>query len=136
MADRNIRDCPPTVVGPSAVIQDALFYSGCTIQGTVINSVLFPGVIVEQGAVVKDSILFFDTVIKKGAQVIRTITDIEAIVGARARVGDDPHGALSVVGTRTSIPDETIIHQGATVHPNLKSDRFFKSEYAAGEVVK
>ncbi len=136
MADRAIRDCPPTVVGPSALIEDALFYSGCTIQGTVINSVLFPGVIVEEGAVVKDSILFFDTVIKKGAQVIRTITDIEATIGARARVGDDPHGALSVVGTRTSIPDETIIHQGVTVHPNLKPDRFSKSEYASGEVVK
>ena len=136
MADRNIRDCQPTIIGPSAIIEDALFYAGCTIQGTVINSVLFPGVIVEQGAVVKDSILFFDTVIKKEAQVIRTITDIGATVGARARIGDDPRGALSVVGTRSSIPEETIIHHGVTVHPNLDTSRFSESEYGPCQVVK
>ena len=136
MADRDIRDCQPTILGPSALIEDALFYSGCTIKGAVIRSVLFPGVIVEEGAVVKDSILFFDTVINKEAQVIRTITDIEATVGARARIGDDPHGALSVVGTRTSIPEGTIIHHGVTIHPYLNGDRFSRSEYASGEVVK
>jgi glucose-1-phosphate adenylyltransferase len=136
MADRNIRDCQPTIIGPSALIEDALFYTGCTIKGTVIRSVLFPGVIVEEGAVVKDSILFFDTVVKEEAQVIRTITDIEAKVGARVMIGDDPHGALSVVGTRSTIPDETIIHHGVTVHPNLDAARFSKSEYAPCEVVK
>jgi glucose-1-phosphate adenylyltransferase len=136
MADRNIRDCQPTIIGPSALIEDALFYSGCNINGTVTRSVLFPGVIVEEGAVVKDSILFFDTVVKREAQVVRTITDIEATIGARAKIGDDPLGALSVVGTRSTIPDETVIHHGVTVHPNLDTTRFSKSEYAPGEVVK
>ncbi len=136
MADRNIRDCQPTIVGPSAFIEDALFYSGCIIKGAVIRSVLFPGVIVEEGAVVKDSILFFDTVIKKEAQVTRTITDIEAVVGSRVKIGEDPSGALSVVGTRTSIPEGTIIHHGVTVHPYLNGSCFTKSDYAPGEVVK
>jgi glucose-1-phosphate adenylyltransferase len=136
MADRNIRDCQPSIIGPSALIEDALFYSGCTIKGCVARSVLFPGVIVEEGAVVKDSILFFDTVVKREARVVRTITDIEATIGARAKIGDDPLGALSVVGTRSTIPDETVIHHGVTVHPNLDPTHFSKSEYAPGEVVK
>ncbi|HME44538.1 MAG TPA: sugar phosphate nucleotidyltransferase [Syntrophorhabdales bacterium] len=136
MADRNIRDCQPTIVGSAAMLEDSLFYSGCTIKGTVIRSVLFPGVIVEEGAVVKDSILFFDTVIKKEAQVIRTITDIEAVVGSRVKIGEDSSGALSVVGTRTSIPEGTIIHHGVTVHPYLNGGCFSKSDYAPGEVVK
>lgn len=136
MTDRSIRDCQPTIVGPSALIENTLFYSGCTLKGKVINSVLFPGVTVEEGAVVKDSILFFDTVIEREARVARAITDIEVKVGARARLGDDSRGALCVVGTRSSIPDETIIHQGVTVHPNLNTSRFTKNEYAAGEVVR
>ncbi len=136
MADRNIRDCPPTVVGPSAVIEDALFYSGCSIKGTVTRSVLFPGVVVEEGAVVEDSILFFDTVVRREARVIRTITDIDVAVGERARIGDDSLGALSVVGTRTSIPEGTIIHSGVTIHPNIAASLFSKNEYASGEVVK
>ncbi len=136
MADRNIRDCQPTIVGSSALIEDALFYSGCTIRGRVTRSVLFPGVIVEEGALVKDSILFFDTVVKKEARVVRTITDIGAAVGAGAKIGDDAPEALSVVGTRSAIPDETVIHHGVVVHPNLDTARFFKSEYAPGEVIK
>ena len=136
MADRNIRDCPPTIVGPSAVIEDALFYSGCSIKGTVTRSVLFPGVVVEEGAVVEDSILIFDTVVRREARVIRTITDIDVAVGEKARIGDDSLGALSVVGTRSSIPEGTIIHSGVTIHPNIAASRFSKSEYASGEVVK
>jgi len=136
MADRNICDCPPAIVGPSASIEDSLFYSGCTIRGKVIGSVLFPGVVVEEGAVVKDSILFFDTVVKREAQVVRTITDILTRVGARARIGDDSRGALSVLGTRSSIPDEALIHQGVTVHPYVDENRFSKNEYHPGEVVK
>jgi glucose-1-phosphate adenylyltransferase len=136
MADRNIRDCPPAIIGPSAVIENSIFYSGCTLRGQVTNSVLFPGVIVEEGATVRDSILFFDTIVKKGATVVRTITDIEARIGIKAHVGDDPHGAVCVVGTRSVIPDETIIHHGVVVHPNLSASRFAKNEYAPGEVVK
>jgi glucose-1-phosphate adenylyltransferase len=136
MADRNIRDCQPTIIGSSAAIEDSLFYSGCNIRGTVVRSVLFPGVTVEEGAVVKDSILFFDTTVKREAQVVRTITDIEVTVGARVKIGHDPHGALSVVGTRSFIPDEAIIHHGVTVHPNLDASRFSKTEYGPGEVVK
>ena len=136
MADRNIRDCRPAVIGPSARVEDSLFYAGCTLKGTVVRSVLFPGVTVEEGAVVKDSILFHDTCVKREAQAVRVITDIEATVGARVRMGHDPHGALSVVGTRTYIPDETIIGHGVTVHPNLDAGRFSRREYADGAVVK
>ena len=136
MADRNIRDCPPTVIGPSASVEDSLFYSGCDIQGSVTRSVLFPGVTVEKGAVVKDSILFFDTKVRKEASIVRAITDIEATIGEKAQVGDDPRGALSVIGTRSAVPEETIIHSGVIVHPNMNAGRFSRKEYASGEVVK
>ncbi len=85
LADREIRDRQPAILGPSAAVEDSLFYSGCDIRGKVSRSLLFPGVRVEEGAVVEDSILFFDTVVGREARVSRTITDIEARIGSRAR---------------------------------------------------
>ena len=51
------------------------------INGTVVNSVLSPGVRVDVGAVVRDSIVMFDSVIRSGAVVDRAILDKEVVVG-------------------------------------------------------
>jgi len=56
-------------------------YLGGVINGTVVNSVLSPGVRVDVGAVVRDSIIMFDTVIRTGAVVDRAIIDKEALIG-------------------------------------------------------
>ena len=63
---------------------------GCVINGTVVNSVLSPGVRVDVGAVVRDSIVMFDSVIRSGAVVDRAILDKEVVVGPGAIVGDGP----------------------------------------------
>ena len=63
---------------------------GCVINGTVVNSVLSPGVRVDVGAVVRDSIVMFDSVIRSGAVVDRAILDKEVVVGQGAIVGEGP----------------------------------------------
>ena len=136
MAHRNIRDRRPALIGPSARVEDSLFYSGCTIHGTVVRSVLFPGVTVEHGAEVRDSILFFDTVVQREARIVRAIADIEARIGPMAKVGHDAKAPLTVVGTRSSVPEATLLHPGVVVHPNLDTSHFTKQVYDAGEVIK
>jgi len=136
LAHRNIRDRRPAVIGPSARVEDSLFYSGCTIHGTVVRSVLFPGVTVEHGAEVKDSILFFDTVVQREARIVRAIADIEACIGPVARIGHDARSPLTVVGTRSSVPEGTVLHPGVVVHPNLDASHFTKQMYDAGEVIR
>ena len=71
----------PAKVGPTAQVHRSLISHGCVINGTVVNSVLSPGVRVESGAVVRDSIVMFDTVIRSGAVVDRSILDKEVVVG-------------------------------------------------------
>jgi len=136
LTHRNIRDRRPAVIGPSARVEDSLFYSGCTIHGTVVRSVLFPGVTVEHGAEVKDSILFFDTVVQREARIVRAIADIEACIGPVARIGHDARSPLTVVGTRSSVPEGTVLHPGVVVHPNLDASHFTKQMYDAGEVIR
>ena len=78
---------PPQYVGDKAVIENSLISEGCRIFGTVINSVISGGVIVEKGAVVEDSVIMEDVVIKKSAKVYTAIIDADTVVEAGATVG-------------------------------------------------
>jgi ADP-glucose pyrophosphorylase len=55
----------------------AAYSDGCIIHGTVINSVLSPGVYVERGAVVRDSVIMNDTTVLAGAVIDRRVLDKE-----------------------------------------------------------
>ncbi len=56
----------PAKVGATAQVHRSLISHGCVINGSVVNSVLSPGVVVDVGAVVRDSIILFDSVIRPG----------------------------------------------------------------------
>ena len=117
----------PAKVGPTAQVHRSLISHGCMINGTVVNSVLSPGVRVDVGAVVRDLIVMFDCIIRAGAVVDRAILDKEVVVGQGAIVGDGPdldtpnrqepgrlNSGITVVGKRAIIP------RGARIGRNVK----------------
>ena len=53
---------------------------GCVIEGEVENCILFRGVKIGKGAVVKNSIIMQDTTIRDNAQIDYVITDKEVTV--------------------------------------------------------
>jgi glucose-1-phosphate adenylyltransferase len=133
----------PAQVGPTAQVHRSLISHGCVINGTVVNSVLSPGVRVDVGAVVRDSIVMFDSVIRSGAVVDRSILDKEVVVGPGAIVGDGPdfdtpnrqeptrlNTGITVIGKRAMIP------RGARIGRNVKVAGDVKSTDFASRVVK
>ena len=68
-------DKSSTYVGPEGVCVNSLFGDGCSIEGVVENSILFPGVNVNKGAVVRNSILFKGTDVLGGAKLAYVICD-------------------------------------------------------------
>ncbi len=70
-----VKDSVPTFYDFNAKVENSLIADGCTIKGTVRNSVLFRGVTVEEGAVVEDAILMQKTKVGKNARVCRIISD-------------------------------------------------------------
>src|SRR5205085_483627 len=58
---------PPAHVRSGAHIVQSLISHGCIIKGHVEHSVLSPGEVVEEGAVVRHSTLHFDTVAGAGS---------------------------------------------------------------------
>ena len=127
----------PAKVGPTAQVHRSLISHGCVINGTVVNSVLSPGVRVDVGAVVRDSIVMFDSVIRSGAVVDRSILDKEVVVGQGAIVGDGPdfdtpnrqeptrlNTGITVVGKRAVIPRGVRIGRNAKVAEGTRAVDF------------
>ena len=56
-----VRNSAPTQYMDGASVKNSLIADGCEIHGTVENSILFRGVKIGKGTVVKNSILFMDT---------------------------------------------------------------------------
>ena len=81
-----IRDSAPTKYGNNVYVENSFIADGCEIEGQVINSILFRGVKVGAGAVVKDSILMQDTIVGNNANLTAVITDKNVIVSDRVNL--------------------------------------------------
>ena len=132
----------PAKIGQTAQVHRSLISHGCIVDGTVVNSVLSPGVRVEVGAVVRDSIVMFDSIIRRGAIVDRSILDKEVVVGAgrrrRRRRRRHPNKrepgrlntGISVVGKRSVIP------RGARIGRNVRIGEDVRTPDYPGRVVR
>ena len=74
------RNDASTYVDPAGVCCNCLVADGCTIEGTVENSILFRGVSVAKGAEVKDCILMQDTAVSRDAVLRHVIADKDVVV--------------------------------------------------------
>ncbi len=70
-----VRNSAPTRYCDGASVKNSVVADGCIIEGTVENSIIFRGVKVGRGAVVKNSILFQDTYVCDGASLNCVVAD-------------------------------------------------------------
>ncbi len=75
-----IRNSAPTRYCNGAQVVNSVVAEGCVIEGTVENSVVFRGVHVGKGAVVKNCVLFQDTYVCSGAELNCVITDKNVMI--------------------------------------------------------
>ena len=75
-----IRNSAPTRYCEGAEVKNSVVAEGCVIEGKVENSIIFRGVHVGKGAVVKNSVLFQDTYVCPGAQLNCVIADKNVMI--------------------------------------------------------
>ncbi|WP_407269882.1 glucose-1-phosphate adenylyltransferase subunit GlgD [Radiobacillus sp. PE A8.2] len=75
-----LKDEPPTVYGENTVVTNSLIANGCIIEGEVENSIVFRGVHVKKGAVVKNSIVMQRCEINENVYIDGIILDKEVIL--------------------------------------------------------
>ncbi len=88
---------PPHFVGEKAVVSGSLICNGCVVEGEVAGSILGSGVVIEEGAVVRDSILLPHTRIGRGCRIVRTIVNEGVQIAEGSEIGN-PEGEISVIG--------------------------------------
>jgi glucose-1-phosphate adenylyltransferase len=128
--------------GPARFTSDcevhcSMISAGCVIEGTVINSVLSPGVHVHKGAVVRDSIIFEDSIVGPGSTIDLVIGDKRIQVGSGCVIGcgenkqepnvDFPkhlYTGITLVGKEALVPDNVTVGRNCIVAPGRDSQRF------------
>ena len=139
----------PAKIGATAQVHRSLISHGCVINGSVVNSVLSPGVVVDVGAVVRDSIVLFDSVIRPGAVVDRAILDKEVAVGPGAIVGEgtdydevnrrEPgrlNTGITVVGKRAVIPRGVRIGRNVLIGEAVRATDFSSRLVRSGSTIE
>jgi glucose-1-phosphate adenylyltransferase len=132
---------------PCGEVHNSLLSNGCMVDGTVINSVLSPGVRVERGAIVRDSVIMSDAIIGRDAVVDCCVVDKEVGIGPGARVGggDDQtpnareprnlNTGITVVGKRALIPAGTVVGRNCRIDADATADDFDGKALASGGTV-
>ena len=90
----------PQYVGMDASIQNAYITQGCIIEGEVKNSVLFTNSTVGAGAKVIDSVLMPGVVVEDGATVIRALVANDVTIGKNAVVGSADSEHIELVAKK------------------------------------
>ncbi len=75
-----VHNSAPTAHRSTAKVENSMIADECVIEGTVINSVLFRGVHIGKGAVIKNSVLFHGTKVEKNAELNCIVTDKDVFI--------------------------------------------------------
>ncbi len=114
---------PPHYISREAKVQNSLVAEGSNVYGTIDFAVLFSGVTIEPGAVVRDSIIMPNTRVEAGAVIQYAIIAEDCVIGKQAVIGARPENTadkstwgVSVVGNGCTIPP------GAKIPPKAMID--------------
>jgi glucose-1-phosphate adenylyltransferase len=94
------KDEPPTHYKKTAVVKNSLIANGCVIEGYVENCIIFRGVKIKKGAIVKNSIVMQKSFVEENSLLNYVILDKDVKVERNAQlVGDIKHPYVIAKGT-------------------------------------
>jgi len=118
---------PPHFVADTAHVENSLITEGCRVAGEIDFSVLFAGVTIEEGAVVRDSIIMPGSVVKSGALVQYAIIAENTVIGEGAKVGERPElmedmsqWGVAVVGNSVTVGRNAVIPPKAMIESDVQ----------------
>lgn len=147
--ERNlVADRPPCKIASRAQVRNSIISDGCIIEGRVLNSILSPGVRIEEGSEIVDSIVMHDARIGRGVVVNKTICDKEVMIGDKAICGEGDEFApnndyprllscgITVIGKGAKIPGGIRIGRNCIIYPDVDEDCFSRNTIDSGENVR
>lgn len=111
---------PPQYIAETAKVKCSIVSEGCRIFGEVENSVIFPGVYIGPGAVIKDSIVMPYVAIGSDSVIQKSIIGRKTVIENGSRIG----GTESQnVGTNTWFSGITLIGDNLIINSSTKIRR-------------
>ena len=109
---------PPQFIGEDAKLTNSVVSEGCEIHGTVENSVLFGGVYVGHGAMIRDSVIMNGVRIGDKASIDYSFIDEDTVIEKGSRIGDEKEKAagITLIGSDLTIKKEYSIPTGDMVN--------------------
>ena len=139
---------PPTTISKIANVANSLICNGCVIEGNVEHSVISPGVIIAEGAVVRDSIVMSDGFVGSHSVIDRSILDEGVVVEAGCHLGFgndltanhiEPkvvNTGITIVGRRAKIPPGVRLGRNCVIYPGAGDDDFPAAEVQSGNTIR
>lgn len=120
---------PPQFIGNRASLSNSSIAEGCFVDGTVENSIIFPGVEVLEGAVVSNSILMPQVIVGQNTVVEYALIASGARILNNSHIGysklpetDNVHRDISVVGQEVKVGPKVVVPAGAVVEKDIAGE--------------
>lgn len=137
---------PPQYVSSDGFIEKSIIGDGAEIYGKIFNSVIGSGVVIEEGAEVRDSIIMQDTVIGKNSKVYKSIIAEEVTIGDNVElgIGEEAENVLNpkiynsglvTIGECSVIPDNVKIGKNTAISGVTTLEDYKDGALASGGVI-
>jgi glucose-1-phosphate adenylyltransferase len=137
---------PAHYIGPNGSVKKSIIAEGCMVYGKVKNSVVFPGVIIEEGAVIEDSIIMSKARIGASTHINKCIVGENANVGIGVKAGIGEvipnefrpgiyNSGITVIGEGAIVPDNTVIGKNVAIDNGAGVEDFCSIEIPSGKSV-
>jgi glucose-1-phosphate adenylyltransferase len=137
---------PPQYVAADGYIEKSIIGDGAEIHGKVFNSVISSGVVIEEGAEIRDSIIMENTVIGKNTKVYKAIIAEDVHVGANVElgVGEEAenvykpkiyNSGLVTIGEYSVIPDGVKVGKNTAITGETTKEDYQDGALVSGGVI-
>lgn len=117
---------PPHYISNTANVQNSLISDGCNVCGEVDSSVVFPGVYIAPGAVVRDSIVMPYTRVGKDVEIQYSIICENVLIHDGAKIGSRPEliknknsWGITVVGENRTVASGAVVPAKAMIDKDV-----------------
>ena len=134
---------PPQYIASDATVERCIIGEGAEIYGALYNSVIGPGVIIEDGAVIKDSILMGNVKVGKDTKITKAIIAEDTVIGDHCELGVGEYAEskynkkvyafdLVTIGENSVIPSGVRIGKNTAISGVTETADYPDKELASG----
>ena len=139
---------PPVKFGENSNTTKSLISNGAIVNGRVKNSVIAPGVYIEEGAMVKNSVILNNSIIRKNSEIDKTIIDKDVEIKENVQIGSGSdftinsdaentlENGLNLIAKDITIAKNIRVHRNCRINRDITADEFENNEVLSGTTVE